>query len=75
MSYLTFIASIINSQLTTNYAGDFMIFGVPLGSYTVQVDADISDIGLLSQNHMILYLRGHQKNYLIVQLDLNHQII
>lgn len=34
---------------TTNYAGDFMIFGVPLGSYTVQVDADISDIGLLSQ--------------------------
>jgi len=34
---------------TTNYAGDFMIFGVPLGTYTLHVDADISDIGIASQ--------------------------
>jgi hypothetical protein len=34
---------------TTNYAGDFMIFGVPLGAYQVHVDADISDIGIASQ--------------------------
>jgi hypothetical protein len=34
---------------TTNYAGDFMIFGVPLGTYTIHVDADISDIGIASQ--------------------------
>jgi hypothetical protein len=34
---------------TTNNAGDFMIFGVPVGTYTVHVDADISDIGIASQ--------------------------
>ena len=34
---------------TTNHAGDFMIFGVPVGTYTVHVDADISDIGIASQ--------------------------
>ena len=34
---------------TTNHAGDFMIFGVPLGTYVVHVDADISDIGVASQ--------------------------
>jgi hypothetical protein len=34
---------------TTNHAGDFMFFGVPLGSHVVHVDADISDIGIASQ--------------------------
>lgn len=34
---------------TTNHAGDFMFFGVPLGTYTVHVDVDISDIGIASQ--------------------------
>jgi len=34
---------------TTNYAGDFMVFGVPVGTYTLHVDADISDIGIASQ--------------------------
>ena len=34
---------------TTNHAGDFMLFGVPLGSHIVHVDADISDIGIASQ--------------------------
>jgi hypothetical protein len=34
---------------TTNNAGDFMIFGVPVGTYTVHVDVDISDIGIASQ--------------------------
>jgi hypothetical protein len=34
---------------TTNHAGDFMIFGVPIGTYTLHVDADISDIGIASQ--------------------------
>lgn len=33
----------------TNEAGDFMIFGVPLGSHTVHIDADISNIGIASQ--------------------------
>ena len=34
---------------STNYAGDFLLFGVPLGTHTLHVDADISDIGIASQ--------------------------
>ena len=34
---------------STNFAGDYMIFGVPIGNYVVHVDADISDIGIASQ--------------------------
>lgn len=34
---------------TTNNAGDFMMFGVPVGTYTIHVDVDISDIGIASQ--------------------------
>ena len=43
---------------TTNHAGDFMIFGVPLGTYTVHVDADVSDIGILSQRPYDLISQG-----------------
>lgn len=43
---------------TTNYAGDFMIFGVPLGTYTVHVDANISDIGEASQRPYDLIRQG-----------------
>ena len=32
----------------TNKSGDFMIFGVPLGSQTLHVDIDLSDIGEFS---------------------------
>lgn len=34
---------------TTNNAGDFMLFGVPIGTHTIHVDCDISDIGIFSQ--------------------------
>ena len=34
---------------TTNHAGDFMLFGVPIGTYTLHIDADLSDIGIISQ--------------------------
>lgn len=43
---------------TTNHAGDFMIFGVPVGTYTVHVDADISDIGIISQRPYDLISQG-----------------
>jgi hypothetical protein len=43
---------------TTNNAGDFMIFGVPLGTYTVHVDVDISDIGIISQRPYDLIRQG-----------------
>lgn len=34
---------------TTNHAGDFMIFGVPVGTYVLHIDADLSDVGIISQ--------------------------
>lgn len=43
---------------TTNFAGDFMLFGVPLGTYTVHVDADISDIGIASQRPYDMISKG-----------------
>jgi hypothetical protein len=35
-----------------------MIFGVPLGNYTVHVDVDISDIGIISQRPYDLISQG-----------------
>ena len=32
----------------TNESGDYMIFGVPIGSYTIVMDVDLSDIGEFS---------------------------
>lgn len=43
---------------TTNFAGDFMIFGVPLGQHTVHVDVDMSDIGIASQKPYNLIDQG-----------------
>ena len=34
---------------TTNSAGDFMLFGVPTGNHILNVDVDLSDIGVASQ--------------------------
>lgn len=34
---------------TTNDAGDFMLFGVPVGTYIINIDVDLSDIGVFSQ--------------------------
>lgn len=42
----------------TNSAGDFMLFGVPVGNYTIHVDADISNIGLVSQRPYDLIAKG-----------------
>jgi hypothetical protein len=43
---------------TTNHAGDFMLFGVPIGNHTVHIDADISDIGIISQRPYDLIRQG-----------------
>lgn len=44
--------------VTTNVSGDFMIFGVPVGTHTMHVNADISDIGELSQRPYDLIREG-----------------
>lgn len=43
---------------TTNHAGDFMIFGVPLGNHILHIDSDISDIGPISQRPYDLIREG-----------------
>ena len=48
---------------TTNHAGDFMIFGVPVGTYTLHVDADISDIGIISQRPYDLINEGVSEKF------------
>jgi hypothetical protein len=45
----------------TNNAGDFMIFGVPVGNHTINVDVDISDIGIFSQKPYDLMDEGAPK--------------
>tara|TARA_R110000772_G_scaffold71651_9_gene156901 strand:- start:320 stop:4801 length:4482 start_codon:yes stop_codon:yes gene_type:complete len=44
--------------VTTNESGDFMIFGVPVGTHFMHVNADISDIGALSQRPYDLIREG-----------------
>ena len=42
----------------TNDSGDFMLFGVPLGSQTIHVDIDLSDIGEFSLSPQDLIRMG-----------------
>ena len=43
---------------TTNNAGDYMLFGVPVGLHTLHMDVDISDIGPLSQRPYDMIRQG-----------------
>ena len=46
----------------TNSAGDYMIFGVPTGSHTIHFDADLSDVGILSQRPRDMVYKGYNIN-------------
>ena len=46
----------------TNHAGDYMIFGVPVGEQVVHVDLDLSDIGVLSQKPTDFIYKGYDEN-------------
>lgn len=46
----------------SNAAGDYMFFGIPNGSYLIHVDADISNIGVVSQKPYDLIREGSNKN-------------
>ncbi len=43
----------------TNNAGDYMIFGIPVGEQIVHVDIDLSDIGVLSQRPTDFIYKGY----------------
>ena len=48
---------------TTNSAGDYMIFGVPVGTQILHMDVDLSDIGdLLSQKPRDFIYKGYNVN-------------
>jgi len=47
----------------TNNAGDYMIFGVPIGTQTVHLSADITDIGKYSMNPAAMVVNlGYSSN-------------
>lgn len=46
----------------TNTAGDYMIFGVPVGDHVVHTDIDLSDIGVLSQKPIDMVYKGFNIN-------------
>jgi hypothetical protein len=46
---------------TTNQSGDYMFFGVPVGTHQLQVDADLSDIGILSVKPYNLIGEGYNE--------------
>ena len=44
----------------TNNAGDYMLYGVPVGTWTVHIDCDLSDIGILSQKPRDMFYKGYE---------------
>lgn len=46
----------------TNNAGDYMIYGAPIGTQTIHVDVDLSDIGILSQRPRDMVYKGANIN-------------
>ena len=47
---------------TTNEAGDYILFGIPLGAQTLHYDMDISDIGFLSARPYELIAQGYSED-------------
>jgi len=46
----------------TNNAGDYMIYGVPVGMQQIHMDVDLSDIGILSQTPRDMMYKGYSAN-------------
>jgi len=44
---------------TTNSAGDYMIFGLPVGDNVIHCELDLSDIGMLSQKPRDFFYKGY----------------
>lgn len=57
-SYIEVFDKYYRFTVSTNESGDFMIFGVPVGTQTIVMDVDISDIGCFSVVPQDLILQG-----------------
>ena len=57
-SYIEVFNKYYRFTVTTNDSGDFMIFGVPVGTQTIVMDIDLSDIGCFSLSPQDLIQQG-----------------
>jgi hypothetical protein len=57
-SYIEVYDKYYRFTVTTNDSGDFMIFGVPVGTQTIVMDVDLSDIGCFSLSPQDLIQQG-----------------
>jgi hypothetical protein len=57
-SYIEVFDKYYRFTVSTNESGDFMIFGVPVGTQTIVMDVDLSDIGCFSLVPQDLILQG-----------------
>jgi hypothetical protein len=53
-SYLYVFENYLKYTTVTNKSGDFMLFGVPVGSYILHYDLDLTDIGQFSTHPLIM---------------------
>lgn len=59
----------------TNSSGDYMILGVPVGTHTLVLDLDLSDIGEFSLSPQDLIRMGTKQNLKYQVQDSNHRKI
>lgn len=57
-SYIEVYDKYYRFTVTTNESGDFMFFGVPIGTQTIVMDVDLSDIGCFSLSPQDLIQQG-----------------
>jgi hypothetical protein len=57
-SYIEVFDKYYRFTVETNESGDFMIFGVPVGTQTIVMDVDLSDIGCFSLSPQDLIQQG-----------------
>jgi len=57
-SYIEVYDKYYRFTVTTNESGDFMFFGVPVGTQTIVMDVDLSDIGCFSLSPQDLIQQG-----------------
>ena len=61
-SYIEVFDKYYKYTTRTNKAGDYMLYGIPVGNQSIHVDCDLSDIGMLSQRPRDFYYKGYNEN-------------
>lgn len=58
-NYLEIYDNYYKFTTRTNNAGDYMLFGIPTGGQILHFDADLSDVGVLSQKPRDMIYKGY----------------